>query len=390
MNILIFNGRDMNPTIGGIERISCSLASEFIKRGHNVMFLAINKSSKPYTEQVPCSQEFLPSEIILDENNAVRFKEILKENKIDIVLNQSGQIVKHVWLCNKVCKDNVPLITALHFNPEFMLSSIKDLPFSKIVRNNGLKAYLYWILTPLTNFKRKKSLKILYNSACEVSKRFVLLSDKYIPETKKYIDDKYYEKLIGINNFTEMESMTALSKKENTVLFVGRVSFGQKRTDRIIKIWEKIYVKYPNWKLKIAGDGPIRKELENYIEKKGIKNIEFLGFVDVRKEYEKAKILCMTSTYEGLPMVLVEGANYGCVPTAFDSFSSLHDIIDHKKDGIIVHNHNMKKYQEELEQLMQNEEYRESLAKESLKIKDKFDKEKIVVQWLELFEGIIN
>ena len=59
MKIAICNVQEFNPTIGGIERVSVSLAEGLIKEGVEVLFVACRKSpySKPYT--LPAKQVLL-------------------------------------------------------------------------------------------------------------------------------------------------------------------------------------------------------------------------------------------------------------------------------------------------------------------------------------------
>ena len=61
MKIAICNVQEFNPTIGGIERVSVSLAEGLIKEGVEVLFVACRKSpySKPYT--LPAKQVLLPN-----------------------------------------------------------------------------------------------------------------------------------------------------------------------------------------------------------------------------------------------------------------------------------------------------------------------------------------
>ena len=44
MNIALYNFREFNPNIGGIERVSVSLAKGLIDKGYNVIFIAVYKS----------------------------------------------------------------------------------------------------------------------------------------------------------------------------------------------------------------------------------------------------------------------------------------------------------------------------------------------------------
>ena len=65
MKIAICSVQEFNPTIGGIERVSASLAEELIKKGVEVLFVACRKSpySKPYV--LPARQVFLPEPLVV-------------------------------------------------------------------------------------------------------------------------------------------------------------------------------------------------------------------------------------------------------------------------------------------------------------------------------------
>lgn len=67
--------------------------------------------------------------------------------------------------------------------------------------------------------------------------------------------------------------------------------------------------------------------------KLNLRNIEFKGTQPSEPYYAESSVLCMTSTYEGFPMVLIEAQQYGCVPMAFDSFEAVHDIIEDGENG---------------------------------------------------------
>lgn len=49
-----------------------------------------------------------------------------------------------------------------------------------------------------------------------------------------------------------------------------------------------------------------------------------------------ASILCMTSTIEGLPMVLLEVMAAGCVPIVYGSFAAAEDVITNGENGYVV------------------------------------------------------
>ena len=99
MKIAICNVQEFNPTIGGIERVSVSLAEGLIKEGVEVLFVACRKSpySKPYT--LPAKQVLLPKTLDYCIENVQALAHILKEEKVDILLNQNS----HSELYNRTC-----------------------------------------------------------------------------------------------------------------------------------------------------------------------------------------------------------------------------------------------------------------------------------------------
>ncbi|MFI3283604.1 MAG: glycosyltransferase [Erysipelotrichaceae bacterium] len=383
MNILITNTQEFNPSIGGVERVSVDLANELIKEGFGVYFLAAFKSKFEVDYQLPSDQLILDTKRFTDQQSIERFKEYLKDKKIDIVLNQAGNILGFTKLCVKACDSKIPLISEVHIAPEYMLQILKDNTSSKINKKFSLlhtfRYPLYWV--QLFRLRR------LYAYVYKHSNKVVLLSKRYNEEYVHCSKIKDTSKLIEMKNFTNFEG-SQTQDKENIILFVGRLEFFQKRADRIVEVWEDLYEKFPGWQLRIAGDGPEYDTLSQYIQKNDIKNIKLLGFCDVKQEYKKAKILAMTSSFEGLPLVLVEGAMYGCVPIAFDSFASVYDIIEDKVDGFVIESYKLSEYAEVLSVLMSDPNYLETIAKQSKQINLKFDKDVIIQKWITLFKEL--
>ena len=117
--------------------------------------------------------------------------------------------------------------------------------------------------------------------------------------------------------------------------------------------------------------------------------MELLGFVNPLQYYQKASILCMTSTSEGFPMVLIESQSYACVPLAFDSFSSLQDIITDGENGLVIHEFDEDQYAQQLTALMKQTDYRERLAINALNSVKRFRAENIAGQWIQVFEKLL-
>lgn len=389
MNILIANMSDFNPSKGGIERISNDLADELYYRRHKVFFLSCKRWEKEINYYIRHEQLLLDSTDFSDEKLIYKFKNYIYENNINIVLNQCGTSIEFTKFCNEACEGKIPLLTALHMSPVLQLDVLKNESINLSMKKISLKLIVRSFLKPVIFKKVKKDIINRNNYLCEMSEKIILLSNNFKEDFYNFCDEKYINKVEAISNFTNIERLN-LVKKENIILFVGRLEYECKRPDRIVKIWKRIYKKYPDWKLKIIGNGECKTQLEEYVEKNKIKNIEFVGQVDSKREYENASILCMTSSSEGFGLVLIEAAINGCVPMAFESSSGLKDIIETGKNGILVKSFDIDEYKKQLEKLMCDDIYRLELSENALTINEKFNKDIIVDEWIKILQDCIN
>ncbi|KAA3702213.1 glycosyltransferase family 4 protein, partial [Bacteroides salyersiae] len=84
--ILFVYPNEFNPQLGGIERVTDLLTKELIERGYDVKYLNVVKSGIEY--KFPAPVFYFPSQMVKDPINTVFYKQFLKEQKIDIVVNQ--------------------------------------------------------------------------------------------------------------------------------------------------------------------------------------------------------------------------------------------------------------------------------------------------------------
>nr|WP_302374168.1 glycosyltransferase [Alistipes timonensis] len=107
------------------------------------------------------------------------------------------------------------------------------------------------------------------------------------------------------NPLAERPALELQKRKE--VLYVGRLSYADKRVDRLLRIWRRVEADFPDWELKIVGDGSERANLERQAVKSRLQRVRFCGHSTcVEEHYATGAILCMTSSFEGWPLVLIE------------------------------------------------------------------------------------
>ena len=240
-----------------------------------------------------------------------------------------------------------------------------------------------------TKYKNTKEENLVYCKLIEHSSKLVLLSPTFIPTLAKLLNlnDAQLKKVTAISNPIEIQEHK-ITKKKKRVLWCGRVEYGIKRVDRIFDIWKTVAPRHNDWELHIMGSGNI-EYFKNIVKHYNIPNVHFTGFCNPYEYYKDSSILCMTSSTEGWGMVLVEAQMFGCIPIAYNSYSSLTEIITDDINGYTIPAFNKKKFAERLEWLMDKEDERNKMIEECQKSVKKFDVSIIAQQWLSLFKEII-
>lgn len=142
-------------------------------------------------------------------------------------------------------------------------------------------------------------------------------------EMKSFYPQYLQKKMVVLENPLGFDEMAAQCKgqnieKENTVISIGRLE-KQKDFVTLIKAYKRVAELYPDWKLKIYGQGNRKDELQGLIERENLTtNIKLCGVThNPFLEMKKAKIFVLSSFYEGFPNVLCEAMHAGlpCVST---------------------------------------------------------------------------
>ena len=382
MNIVFAYPTGLNPQKGGVERITDIIAKILLKRGYTIFYLNWKREQDNYEYPVPVID--LPSSNLEDPNNLEVYNRFLKENRIDVIINQHG-LYEGTYFLSQVKVQNVKIISVLHSDPFGYYNHLfADL---MTLRDSSIKEKVKRVARFFLYRKVKKiihrSLVNHYTFIQEHPQYVCLLSESYKERLEEYCDlpDNYF---ISIPNPNTYENIEIIPHKEPILLFVGRLDNRSKKLFTLIDIWYRLCKLYPQWKLIIVGDGPDKDVLIN--KAKDNSNIEFKGYQDPREYYEKASIFCMTSIFEGFPMCLTEAMQFGCVPIAFDSFSAVYDIIKPGETGELVKSFDKKEYVGKLIHLIDDETYRKKLSKNAFQYVKRYDIANILPKWIELIE----
>lgn len=171
--------------------------------------------------------------------------------------------------------------------------------------------------------------------------------------------------------------------EEICLITAGRLS-KQKNQKLLIDAIKPLCQEYQNLSLRILGDGPLRDELENYVQSNGLDNvIHFEGNVDnIEGYFSKSDIFVLSSSYEGLPLVILE-AMAAQLPIISTNVGGIKDIVT--DNGFLVETENKEELVKALRELIENKSLREKLGNNSLKNVQSYDSRVIADQYIELY-----
>ena len=386
-NILFLMG--VYPSYGGVEKVSTILANAFVESGHSVSIVSFEQPhpeliDKELNHEVGLYKLSYP---VFGKRNIQKLRTIIVKQKIDILINQWAVPYYVARLCYKATQGLNCKVITVHHNDPSTNARIKGIEID-IKRKAGISTFLHLKLS-LVRFFSRLSLRYTYKK-CD---RYVVLSPSFIPIATRYMGIHHPHKILALPNPVTINPCCdidkTMSNKGKEIIWVGRIEYNQKRTFRLIDIWQKLYLKYPDWHLTIVGDGPDRQDLQNRIVETKLPNIEITGFRDPVVYYDRASILLLVSEYEGFPLVTIESMSYGVVPVVLGSYAACYDIIENGKNGFIVPTpFRTQMFADVVDSLICNETLLKRISEEAYNSSENFSRRKIVGKWNELMDEV--
>lgn len=360
MKKICFLIADINHS-GGTERVTTLIANSLAEQENHVFILSLSRGDQPFFElnSKINVQSIFEEKISMRKNffEAVkRIRHFLVSNNIDtLIVVDSISCVFTVPACrglklNHICWE--------HFNLKVNLGSrFRDL---------GRWMAARWCHKIITLTERDKSFWDEKYNLASVQKVFA------IPNPSPYeLQD----------NYPNLES--------KTVLCVGRLT-PQKGFDYLVDAWSKMASHVPDWKVIIVGCGEDENKLKDLAKEKGVDtSIIFAGQQkNMDQFYRKASFFCMSSRFEGLPMVLLEAQSYGLPIVSFDCDTGPAEIIHDENNGYLVECFNTDLLAKSLERMInKNQNEFENMVNFSFNNSKNFEIDQISIKWKKLLDN---
>lgn len=329
MNIGIFTDT-YSPQISGVATSILTMETELRKRGHNVYIFT---TTDPYANRES------------EEGRVFRLPSIpfifFPERRIAIAgMNKFIRLVGEL---------NLDII---HTHTEFSLGLLGK----KIAKKYSIPSihtyhtmyedYLHYIAKG--KILKPKMVRKMTRSFCDSYDALIAPTEKVRHHLEECgIRKRMYTIPTGTNiqsfgqtsseDIEELRRELGIKKQDDVILSLGRVAH-EKNIDAIIQAMPAILEEKPNVKLVIVGDGPVRKELEELVEKLALSPaVIFTGAVewcDVGLYYQLGTLFVSASTSETQGLTYLE-AMASRIPVVAKEDESIAEILVDGKTGFV-------------------------------------------------------
>lgn len=178
--------------------------------------------------------------------------------------------------------------------------------------------------------------------------------------------------------------------RQKVVMSAGRLVRSKGFTD-LVRAFAQVADEFPEWRLRIFGDGPMRKDVLTTARNLGIAGrVELMPPTqDIETEWSRASIGALASRYEGLPLVLLEARGAGLPVVAYDCTTGPREIIENGKDGYLVPVGSISGFAASLRLLMGDDQRRGAMGRSSDESLRRFAPETVADQWEHLFAELL-
>ena len=288
---------------GGAERLVVDLAKKLTEQGHIVEILILDGSVTPFMQElkdlgIKIHRGHVGYFQIYNPLNILKIKNLANKNKYQIIHSHNSSAQLFLALAGVTVKTK--LVTTEHntTNRRRRFSFLKT--FEKFIYNH------YDAIVSVSNQVKKNLIDHLGYKATheETDRKFPVIYNgvdlsKFIKSTHK--------------NFSEQSStgshFCSLGRTQNVILMIAGFR-KQKDHATAIKAMQHLNDNFVLW---LAGDGETKRECEILAKNLGIEHkINFLGEIeDVNSLISQAKIVILSTHYEGLPLVAIEAMAAG-------------------------------------------------------------------------------
>ncbi|MGI0043867.1 MAG: glycosyltransferase family 4 protein [Nitrososphaeraceae archaeon] len=389
----------LSPSIGGGELVFFNLAKGMVKLGHKVHIICHKKRPININDISPPS---LAINTLEDIGASIHNIEPELVDRGGILLNYRhhiGYIINALRVGHALIKKGK--IDIIHANvytpviPGTILGKVYSIPVIITVHNVLLEGWRDWSsqknVSKATSFIGPIYEKMIFKMRIEA---FHVVSKKVESDLVHFSPKA---KAVVIHNGVEIQEYptpTTNYEYEKFILYLGRLVNG-KNLQVVILAFKDVVRMIPEAKLMVAGDGPMRQEWQELVNKNNLtKNVIFLGHIsDKTSKMElltKCSAVVFPSINEGFAMVPIEAFAMSR-PLLISNIQPSDEIVDDNIDGFLLPPHDPTKWSEKIQYMLNNPKICEKMGNEGRKkVMENFNMAVVSSKMEQLYRNIVT
>ncbi len=160
------------------------------------------------------------------------------------------------------------------------------------------------------------------------------------------------------------------------LLYVGRFS-SEKNLPLLLRAFSTIAPQFPEWKLRLMGEGGERARVSSLIEALGIASqVELLPWTnEVPAAMAEAEVFCLASNHEGWAMVLIEAMAAG-LPVITTDVGCAGEVVKNNEQGLVVPIRDEAAYANALKIMLSDAELRKKFSRTAFRTAESYTQTK--------------
>ena len=190
-------------------------------------------------------------------------------------------------------------------------------------------------------------------------------------------------------NPSRFEREENFTYKGSRIIFVGRYA-KQKNPILALKVADELKKLNTKFKLDMFGQGSLEPEMRKYVSTHHLEDVVSINKpkINIKDEIRNSDLILLTSLYEGIVLVKLEGNSLSIPVITSCKSESLLEVSVNNKDGILIEDDDEKKYAKAIKELLEDREKLESLKKSTYELSTRFEIDNIVEKWVNFIESI--
>ena len=345
---------------GGAERVMINLTKQFASSGHNVVLVTsfVDQWEYPVDEKV----------------------RRLSLEREEIPRNRIARNLSRICKLRKICKEE---------QPDAVISFMAEPNFRMLLATIGLPAKT--IVSVRNDPNREYAGKLGYL----VGKYILPMADGCVFQTeqaKAWFPKRLQKKSAIIMNAVDEGFYAVQRQGGKDVVTLGRLT-GQKNQAMLIRAFSGIANKYPEWNLRIYGQGEQQIPLQQLIQNLGMEQrIYLMGATSqVPQILGNAGVFVFPSDYEGMPNALLEAMAVGVPSISTDCpCGGPAMVIRHGENGLLIPVGDEQALKNALDSLLAEPKKAEKLGEQAKLDAQSFRPEKVFKLWTEYVQKVAN